>query len=310
MKKKIYPNPDVTLLSGIFIVFLNIVFGANAVAIKIALTGIGPFTTAGIRFAIAAVAIAIWAKVTGQPFGLKKKQLLPLFIVSGCFTAQLSLFYFGLSKTLASRGVLIGNLLPFIVLFLCHFFIPGDRITVKKMVGIVLGFSGVVFIFANGHQLSGAFNPGDLIILGAVIIWSCNGVYTKTIIHAFAPFHVVLYPMIFSVPIFLIEGFLFDPAMIHKIDAWVIGSLAYQSLVCAAFGFVAWNTLLKKYGATTLHSFVFIMPISGVLFSGLVLKDPITSNILVAMLLITTGIMVIHFKLKKSILPLFFGRGI
>ena len=98
--------------------------------------------------------------------------------------------------------------------------------------------------------------------------------------------------------------------MITHVDAKVFCSLLYQSFVTASFCFVAWLTLLKKYGAVALHSFIFIMPVSGVLLGGLVLDEPITVNILIALLFVVAGILFINFKQKKQI-PLFpLGRNV
>jgi drug/metabolite transporter (DMT)-like permease len=173
-----------------------------------------------------------------------------------------------------------------------------------------MGFTGVAFVFLEKKGVSADFQIGDLMILAAAFIWSCNAVYTKRIIHGYKPFHLALYPMIFSATIFFLEGFLWDGAMIAHLDAKIVGSLLYQSLVTASFGFIAWITLLKKYGAVALHSFIFIMPISGVLLGGLILGEPITVNILIALLLIVTGILVIHFKQKKLILLFHVGRNV
>ena len=193
---------DMGLLPALFIILLTVLFGANVVAIKLALTGMGPLTTAGCRFALAAMAISCWARFTGRRFCILPGQAVQLMVVSIAFTLQLSLFYLGLERTYASRGVLISNLLPFFVLFLSHRFIPGERITWKKMVGILLGFGGVAMLFSGTRGMFEAIQFGDLIILSAVAIWSCNVVYTKRIIHDFEPFHLVLYPMIVSVPVF------------------------------------------------------------------------------------------------------------
>jgi drug/metabolite transporter (DMT)-like permease len=303
-------NIEVTLLPGVFIVFLTILFGANAVAIKLALTGMGPMTTAGLRFALAAVAITLWAFFTGRPFRLHPGQMRQVLIVSSAFTLQLCLFYLGLDRTYASRGVLIANLLPFFVLFLSHWFIPGERITWKKCVGILLGFAGVAVMFSEAGGALFAFHSGDLIILAAVTIWAGNVVFTKRIIKDYSPFQLVLYPMVVSVPIFLSAGFLWDRAMIFDLNPTVLGAYAYQALVTAAFGFVAWNTMLKRFGASTLHSFVFIMPLAGVLFSGLLLHEPITPHILVAMALIAAGILLVHFKPGRPVLTFPLGRNL
>ena len=293
-------NEELTFAAGLFTVFLCILFGSNAVAIKITFLGLGVFTTAAIRFGLAAVAIFIWARFTGQKIGLKQGQLHQVLIFSAMFTAQLSLFYLGLSKSNASRGTLLANLVPFFILFLAHFFIAGDRITRKKLFGILLGFSGVVFMFLDEESMRNDLRTGDLIILGAVVIWACSTVYLKRVIGAFSPFQLVMYSTLFSVPFFLIEAVLWDGDMIFKLDLPVVGALLYQSLVTASFGFVAWNTMLKKYGAVSLHAFIFIMPIDGVALGGLLLGEPITLKILLALAFIVSGILVVHWKTREE----------
>ncbi len=309
MDSNVPQNREFSFWAGAFTVFLCMVFGANAVAIKISLAGLGIFTTAGIRFSMAAIAIFLWARITGKSFQIKKTRIGALLIVSISFTVQLSLFYLGLSKTNASRGTLMVNLLPFFVLFLAHFFIPGDRINKRNFWGIVLGFSGVVFVFLDWGNLTSAFRIGDCIVLSAAVFWSCNIVYIKRIINDFEPFHLVLYPMIFAVPFYVLGALVWDEPMVTRIDPMIVGSLFYQGLVTAAFGFVAWNTMLQKYGAVSLHSFVFIMPIAGVVLGGFVLEEPITWNILVALVLIASGILVVHYRPHRPspVLPL--GRG-
>jgi drug/metabolite transporter (DMT)-like permease len=292
-------NRELPFAAGMFTVFLCILFGSNAVAVKITFSGLGVFTTAAIRFSIATIAIFIWARFTGQTISLKKGQLRQILIFSSLFTVQLSLFYLGLSKSNASRGTLLANLLPFFILFLAHFFIAGDRITKRKFFGILLGFTGVVFMFLDEEGVSAGFRTGDLIILLAVLFWSCATVYLKRVISTFSPFQVVMYSTLFSVPFFIVEAILWDGSMVSRVDAPVIGALIYQSLVTASFGFVAWNTMLKKYGAVALHAFVFIMPIAGVALGGLVLGEPITIKILLALIFIVFGILVVHWKAKE-----------
>ncbi|MDJ0987065.1 MAG: DMT family transporter [Desulfobacterales bacterium] len=310
MNTQNFDNPNFTLFAGTLSAFLCVIFGSNAVAIKMTFTGLGVFTTAAIRFSIAALAIFIWAKVTGQTIGLKKGQLHQVLILAVLFAIQLSMFYFGLSKSNASRGTLLANLVPFWILFLAHFLIPGDRITGRKFLGILLGFSGVAFMFAETKGVSAGFRIAELIILLATFIWACSVIYLKRIIADFSPFQITLYSMIFSVPIFFLEAFIWDAPMVSQLDSKIIGALLYQSLITAAFGFVAWNTLLQKYGAVALHSFIFIMPISGVALGGVVLGEPITLKILTALALIVAGILVVHLKPRKAepVYPL--GKGI
>ena len=292
-------NKDLPFLTALFVIFLCALFGSNAVAIKFTFSGLGVFTTAGLRFSIAAGVIFLWAKAVGQPLALKKGQFHQIIILSLLFWIQLSLFYFGVSKSNASRGTLLANLVPFFILFLAHFFIPGDRITKRKFFGILLGFAGIVFLFMEKKGVTSEFRIGDMIIFSATFIWACSAVYLKKIIHAYNAFQIVLYSTAISAPLFILEALLWDRPMISNLDGKIAGALLYQGLVTASFGFVTWNKLLQKYGAVALHSFVFIMPISGVALGGLVLGEPITSKIIVALVLIAGGILVVHWKPGK-----------
>jgi drug/metabolite transporter (DMT)-like permease len=301
--------PSIPLLAIVFVAFLCILFGANTVAIKISLSGLGVFTTAGIRFSLSALTILAWAIFTRQPIKIKMGQLHQLLIISAIFFIQLSLFYTGLSKTHASRGTLMANMQPFFVLFLAHFFIPGDQISKRKLLGILLGFAGVAFVILDKKGISSELKIGDLIILGAAFTWACNGVYTKKILAGLQPFQVVLYPTLLSGPLFLVAGFLSGEVMVNRLDYSIIFSVLYQVLVATSFGFVAWNTMLKKYGAVSLHSFIFLMPVSGVTLGGIVLGEPITGNIVTALILIVAGILIVNMKPKKPVVPTIIHPG-
>ena len=124
-----------------------------------------------------------------------------------------------------------------------------------------MGFTGMAVVFLGGKGVTADIRPGDFIILANTFLWACNTVYIKRIIHNFDPFQIVLYSMIFSIPFFFLEGYLWDKPMVSYVDREVLFSLMYQGFLTASFGFVAWNYLLRKYGAVSLHSFIFLMPI-------------------------------------------------
>lgn len=285
--------------ASLYTAFLCILFGTNPVAIKFSLAGLGIYTNASIRFAIASIAVLLWAGFTGKPLGISWKQVKKLLPLGLIFYAQLSFFYAGLSKTTASHCTLIANILPFVVMILAHFFIPGDRISLRKTSGLVLGFGGVLVLLFDSVMLSGDVFQGDILVLCAILVWGCNGVYSKRIIGGFHPFQITVYPMLMAVPLFLLSGFLFDDTMVRYVDGPIVVAMAYQTFVTASFGMVAWSSMIKKYGATAVHSFVFIMPISGVFFGVVLLHEPLTLNLVAAIVLVTAGLIVVNSKRAK-----------
>ena len=289
-------NPAVGVGAALYIAFLCTLFGANAVAIKVAFEGFGVFTAAVIRFSLAALVIALWAVFSGRSFRLKKGQWRHLLIYALLFTVQLSLFFTGLHRTYASRGTLIVNLLPFLILVLAHFFIPEDRITRRNLIGLLLGFSGVVCVFAGKEVFSRDIRIGDGLVLAATVVWAANTIFIKRVIDTFKPFHIVLYSMLIALPFFALGALWFDEVSIKVLSGRAVLGLAYQTFVTASFGFIAWNTMLKTYGAVALHAFVFIMPLVGVILSGWILNEPLYPNLWMALGLIVTGILVVHCR--------------
>ena len=299
-----------TISSVCLALFLSAAFGANAVAIKISVSGIGPFTAAGIRFLIASLVIFAWARATGRSFQVRQDQVYPLLVIFLIFFFQISLFYLGISKTNASRAVLISNLQPFFVLFLAHFFIPDDRITFRKALGLLLGFAGVGLVFLEKEGVTEGFQIGDVLMVLSTSLWAASAVYTKTVLHRLSPHFVAFYQISLSVPFFFLCGFLWDQPMIGTLNGAVVMAVLYQALVAAAFGFVAWNTLLQHHGAVILNSFNFILPITGVFLAWWLLNEPLTVKLLLALLFITAQMVVLYFEPKRRLLQFPFNKGL
>ena len=85
MPEQTISNQDLPFWAIIFTMMLCALFGANAVAIKITLSGLGVFTTAGLRFSMASIAVSIWAWAVGKPFSIKKGQTYQILIISMVF---------------------------------------------------------------------------------------------------------------------------------------------------------------------------------------------------------------------------------
>ncbi len=288
------------LNASLFTIVLCILFGANAVAVKISFTGLGIFTSAALRFSVAALTIFCWARFFGKPLAVRRPQFPQLLFLALIFFAQLSLFYAGQNKTTASHGTLITNILPFGVMLLAHFFIPGEKIVPKRLSGLVLGFFGVLLLFFDSARITAEMVTGDLLVLLAVVVWSCNAVFTKRIISDYDPIQITLYPMMMASLLFLACGFIFDEKMVSKIDPAIIKAMLYQIFVTASFGMVAWNTMIRKYGATSLHSFVYLMPVSGVILGVVLLDEPLTYNLIASVLLIAAGLVIVNRRTKTS----------
>jgi len=297
---KTQPENQLTAGAAFYAIVLCMLFGANPVAAKISLTGVGAFTTGALRFSVAATVLTCWAIFTGRKLAISKKQFIQMTFMGMLFFLQIGIFYFGQNKTTASHGVLISNIMPFLVMVLAHYLLPDDRINPRKVAGLIFGFSGIVLLFRDSLSLTQDAITGDLLLVMAVIIWSCNAIFVKRIIAGFTPLQITLYPMLISIPLFYLAGMLLDPRMVFDLSPSVLLGMFYQSIVTASFGFVMWNGLMQKYGATTLHAFVFVMPLSGVLLGVVILGEALTPNLAGSIFMVAMGLIVINWRRRKT----------
>ncbi|MCP3943768.1 MAG: DMT family transporter [Desulfobacteraceae bacterium] len=135
-----------------------------------------------------------------------------------------------------------------------------------------------------------------MLVLFGVFFWGCNAVYAKRINSDFSAIQITLYPMIFGIPFFFLCGYFWDLQMVKFVNMTVVKALLYQSIITTSIGFVAWSSLLQKFGVTSLHSFVFLMPVAGIFFGVLLLDDPLTEYLVISIVLIVSGIILANYK--------------
>jgi len=303
------PDQTLSLCAAVLAGSLCVLWGANTVAIKFSLSGLGPFSAATIRFGLSAGFLWAWAKASRQRLRPAAGQMRLLLINSLLFFVQLSLVYVGFTMTSASRGALLTNLQPFFLLFLAHFYLADDRITVLKLIGLVLGFTGAACVLLDRYDGGADLMAGDLLLLVSTIIWACSAAFTKHLARNIPSVQIVFYQFLFSVPLFGLSAPLWDAPMIIRVDVGIAAAIAFQVVLTTCFAFVAWTRLMQSYGAVALHSFVFLIPVSGVFLAAVVLGEPMTKMVLLALVLITAGILTVQFGQRRDVKTILQGSA-
>ena len=285
------PNARVIAL----VLLLALLWGGNSVSIKIGLQGVPPFALATMRFLLGFAAITLWSLYQRVRLRMHPGELLPLIFVSAIFTLQIATLNLGTQITEASRSTIFISTYPFFTALFAHFWVPGDRLSVKKTVGISLAFGGVLLTFGGNLEFEAQdYLCGDLIVLLSGCLLGLRTVVTKRIIQSIHPYRLLFWLMIFSVPCFVISSlFLERDASFHFSPSGVTAIL-YQGIVIAGFCFVTWTSILEKYSPSRLVVLFFMTPLFGVLLSYLLLGDEIGFTLIVGACLVAYGIYLVN----------------
>jgi drug/metabolite transporter (DMT)-like permease len=270
-------------------------WGLAQVATKVALWGIPAALQMGGRSLIAAVLVLLWCFLRGKPVFAADGTLWPGLAAGLLFSFEFLLLFWGLGLTTASRGVVFLYLAPFVVAGAAHFLL-GEPLTGAKLVGLVSAFLGLVVAFSDSLSLpSPTALWGDALCVGAAVLWAFTTVLVKgSALSRVAPEKTLLYQLAVSAVLGLAMSVMLGEQVEPARAVAVLPAFLYQAIWVAGFTYVAWFALIREYPASLLSAFSFLTPLFGVAFGAAVLGEQLTPHLLIALLLVGTGLYLVN----------------
>ncbi len=284
------------------ILILTLLWGFNYTVIKYSNQGISPVFASALRSIIASICGIIYCVKKREKLFHTDIMLFHGFMVGLLFGLEFACIYFGMLYTDAARSVIFVYLSPFVVAVGAHFFLKGDRLTFLKILGLLLAFTGIVFVFYGRPKTAKATMViGDLLEIAAAFLWGATTLYIKRFMaEKVHPINTFLYQLFFSIPILFIVSFILEPKWIYKIDPYIVCSIFYQSVIVAFISYFIWFKLIHNYPVSRLSAFTFFTPVFGVLFGLLFLNEELTVSLMVGLPLVSVGIFFVNWRRKPS----------
>ena len=280
---------------------LTLSWGLNGVAAKLSNTGYSPVFLTLVRAGLGGVLVFAWCRWRGIRLFERDGTLWTGMLAGLLFTLEFLLIFTGLDYTSVARSTLLVNTMPFWMLVGGHLFL-GERMTARKVVGLLLAFGGLILIFSDKLSQPGPDALiGDLMSLGAGLAWAATYVVIKgtKLAHAGAE-KLLLYQLaVASVVAAIILPF--SGPGIRDGNAIATWALLFQAVYIVAITYVMWFWLVRHYPASGLASFTFLTPAFGVLFAGLILGEPLGITIFIALVLIAAGLVLVNRSPRRPI---------
>jgi len=279
------------------LVAFSATLGLNQVLVKLVNAGMHPVFQAGLRSACAFFPVFIFALLMTRRLVLKDGSLLP-GLVAGClFALEFTLVFIGLDYTSVARASVLFYTMPIWVAVGAHFLIPGEVLTSRRITGLCLACLGVVVaLLYDADPVSDKAFIGDMFCLVGSILWAAIALIARaTKLQKSSPEMQLLYQLAVSAPLLLIAALYLGDIWREPTPAiWAI--FAFQVLVVVSIGFLTWFWVLSIYPASDMAVFSFLAPVFGVLFGWLVLKESLGWNVVLALLLVSTGIALVNSR--------------
>jgi drug/metabolite transporter (DMT)-like permease len=272
-------------------------WGFQQVLVKATIPELPPVFQAAIRFAGATVLLWLWCRWRGVPLFERDRSLLPGVLAGGLFALEFACLYAGLQFTAASRLTVFLYTAPFWVAILLPIFVKSEKLQRVQWLGLSLAFLAVVFAFGDG--LGAGSQPqqwlGDVLAISAGMFWGFTTIVIRsTRLARVSPEKLLFYQVTVSTAVLPVLSYLLGETWVWRFSPFASFSLLVQTVAGAFASYLTWMWMLGRYPATKISSFVFLTPVFTLFFGALWLKEPVTLNLVGALLLVTGGIVLVN----------------
>ena len=270
---------------------LGALWGSSFGAIKIALHGVTPLTVMSVRILLAGAALLLLIRVRKTPFprGIQNwikigwmalfGTLIPFFLVP-----------WGQLQIDSSLAAILMAVNPLFALTLGHFFSDHESFTLRQLLAMLVGFSGILLVF--GENAISSINGNiwaQLAVIGAGFCYTISGVIVSRVRGASADSVSASIFICASVIVFPLWMILEQPWSLH-IETESLLALTHLGLVSTGMAFLMRYYIILRAGAVFLSYVAFIIPMFGILFGILFLGETISVNTMGAVVLILSGV--------------------
>ena len=283
-------------------VALATLWGGSFMFIKIGLEGISVGQVVWARVVFGAVTLLLLSVVTRQRFPRELAVWRKLAVVSVFMTViPFSLFSWAELHVSSGLASIMNATTPLMTLLVALIALPEERPTRTKLLGLALGFIGVVMVLGPWRDLDGHSSlVGQIACLGATLCYGIGYVTLRRIIrdHDVPSIPLATMQVGFGAIIMLIATpFIASPM---HLTARVVISMVILGALSTGIAYVANTNIVHAVGATNASTVTYVTPLVGVVLGILVLHESFVWNQPVGALLVITGIVVGQNRLRRK----------
>ena len=284
------------IIDYILLAVLALIWSSAFFNIKIATYSYGPVTIAFLRIifgAIPVVGLCLFKKIKIEAFSKDWHWFALIGMVN--LVIPFFLIAYGVQKVQSNLAAILMASTPLSATILAHFFTKNEKINYRKIFGVLLGFSGIVFLFSDNVLINENNFLSALIIFFASTFYVIGGLLTLKISNKKnenVTASILIWATIFLIPI---TAYTEQPWNLNPSTESTI-SVIYLGIVATGFAWLLRFRILITNGLVFQAQVAYLIPIFGIILGYIFLKEVITPKVLVAVAAVIIGI----YFVKKS----------
>ena len=289
----------------VMLITLATVWGGSFLFNAILVAELPVITIVAIRVTVAALALWGFVRVTGRKIPTTPQVWGALLILGVLNNAiPFSLIVQGQTQITSGLASILNATTPFFTILVAGFFLTDERFSVLRVLGVVVGFSGVILMV--GPEALGSLGAdfwAQLCALGAALSYGFASVFGRRFRELkvdpvmVATGQVTMSSLVLWPIALWIDG----PQDILGLSFNAAASMFGLAVLCTSFAYILYFRILERAGATNISLVTFLVPISAIILGVLVLGESIFIKEIIGMTLIGLGLAIIDGRLFQRL---------
>jgi drug/metabolite transporter (DMT)-like permease len=295
-------------LDWLLFILLGFLWGSSYLFIKIGVdAGLEPFTLVTLRLLIGLGLLAVVVAIARESLPRDPKTYGHL-LVMGFFSVALPFMLITWAETSvdSSLAAVLTGAVPLFVIPFAALILRDERITLNKVIGILIGLAGVAIVVGfDPSSLVGNELVAELALIGAAASYAVGGVYARRNVRGLRPMIPALFQVAFALVMVGIPAIVLEGPIRLDIRPEALLAVIWLGLLGSGAAYLVFFRLLGHWGATRTSLVAYLLPIWGILLGALVLSEPVDARLILGTALVIGGIALVN---RRGSLRPTFGR--
>jgi drug/metabolite transporter (DMT)-like permease len=279
---------------------LGFIWGSSYLFIKLAVGDFGTFTLVALRLLVGAALLWTVIRLAHQPLPREPRiygHLLAMAIIN--ITIPFLLITWAEQSVESSLAAILTSPVPLFAIVLSSIFLADEPMRVNGVIGLVVGFVGVVIITSGGLTGAGSSIPGEVALLGAAFSYACGAVYSRRNVRGLAPMIPAVFQVSFAAIITGVLALLFEHPWTVQPDTQAVFSILWLGILGSGLAYLVVFRLFAVWGATRTTMVAYLIPVVGIVLGYLVLAEPVDARIIVGTALVIGGVGLVNSRFGR-----------
>jgi len=286
-------------------VALGLVWGSSFLWIKVAVGEVAPLTLVAWRLLFGLSGLAAVVAVRRSTFPRDRRLWFWMALLGVTNTLlPFALISWGEQHIDSGVAAILNGTVPLFTMVIAHFFLKDDRMTVPRLVGLVVGFVGVIVLMGHDLDLSQASGSvlGQLAVLLAAMAYAGSAVLARRTLRGIDPMVQAFVPVLSATTLAWISASLLEGVTVPTLPiTWF--ALAWLGLLGSCVAYLLYFFLLHNVGPTRTTLVTYIFPVVGLVLGVTFLNEPVDLGLALGALLIIAGIAIVNIRPRRAAEP-------